>query len=156
MGAEQEARPRPLTLSAVTAAASHLQDVDHCGHMHRGSNPPKKITNMEMSQLQEHFCFCISEIRVNNRLLSVSQNPKEKAKSDLFIVGQLQLYSNSDPVTARRVRRRHPGNYGFICLFKRHLSSGTTITEITGTGGEYCLVGVQFAVSTRLARFITN
>lgn len=151
MGAEQEARPRPLILSAVTAAASHLQDADSRGHVRRGGSPKKKKknNNMETSQLQE--CFCCLHFRNQSELLSVSRNAKEKATSAAALFQFL-------PTDCGESLKTPPAKLllYFSSLFKRLLSSSATITRITGTGGEHCSVGVQFAVSTRLARFITN
>lgn len=115
----------------------------------RQSKKKKKNNNMETSQLQE--CFCCLHFRNQSELLSVSRNAKEKATSAAALFQFL-------PTDCGESLKTPPAKLllYFSSLFKRLLSSSATITRITGTGGEHCSVGVQFAVSTRLARFITN
>lgn len=156
MGAEQEARLRPLILSAVTAAASHLQDVNHCGHVRRGSNP-KKQKHGDVSVTRTLLFLHFRNQSEQPSALGVAKH-KRKSKPRLVRSRAAAPLFQFRPTDCQNSLRTPSGKLLLYSssLLKRLLSLGATITRITGTGGEHCLVGVQFAVSTRLARFITN
>lgn len=145
MGAEQEARPRPRALSAVKAAASHLEDV---GRRRRVCVRNKK--EKETSQSQERFCFCISESAELAADLCGKTQKEERTQTCS------ESNSNSNALGEREsaIRGKHCFSRGVI--LKGFSVRAATIPSITGSGGEHCSAGVQFAVSTRHARFITN
>lgn len=126
-------------------------------HVQGQQSPPKKTKHGHVSVTRTLLFLHFRNQSEQSTALGVAK-PKRKSEIRLVHSRATAALFQFRPSDCRESSKTPPRKLWLYLssLFKRHLSSGTTITEITGTSGEYCLVGVQFAVSTRLARFITN
>lgn len=86
----------------------------------------------ETSQSRERFCFCVSEAGASSR--PAWRNAKGTRTCSEF------------GAAAASFQFRRTGRTGKCDSFSVRAA---TITSMTGSGGEHCSAGVQFAVSTR-------
>lgn len=92
MGAEQEARPRPLLLSAMTAAASHLPPRSRVP-----GQQSKKTNRQGHLSVRRKLLFLGFRDGASSRLPSSPPNAKGKANSGLFGVERIPIPTHRLP-----------------------------------------------------------
>lgn len=144
MGAEQES----------ASSASRTVSREGCGFPPGGCGPPRsRVQKKSLS----HKNASVSAFQKSELAADLCRKTQKEERTQTCSESErLLLYSNSNVLGGRESAIRESIASVVASFLKGFSVRAATITSITGSGGEHCSVGVQFAVSTRLARFITN